>query len=75
MGLPYQTILDGANMGQFWEYVKYFLFFIAPVVMIWVAIEIVGRVVGVVRNTVEDDDRPRRIRYDDDDDDYYFYDR
>lgn len=71
MGLNYQTILDGANMAQFWEYVKYFLFFIAPLVMIWVAVEVVGRFVGVVKDTVEDEENPRRRRYDDEDDHYY----
>lgn len=72
-GLPYQTILDGANMAQFWGYVKYFLFFVAPVVMIWVAVVLVGRVAGVVRHTVEDEKNPRRRRYDDEDDDDYYY--
>lgn len=69
-GLPFQTMLDGPNMAQFWEFVKYFLFFVAPIVMIWVAVELVGRFVGVVRNTVEDEEYPRRRRYDDEDD-YY----
>lgn len=72
MGLPYQTILDGDNMGQFWEYLKFFMFFIAPVVMIWVAIQLVGWVVRMIRGTVTEEDTRRR-RYDDDDDDYYYY--
>lgn len=70
-GLPYQTMLDGAFMGEFWGYVKYFLFFIAPVVMIWVAVQLVGRFVGVVRNSVEDDEEYVRRRRYDDDEDYY----
>lgn len=71
MDLPYQTMLDGEFMGQFWEYVKYFLFFVAPLVMIWVAIQLVGRLVGVVRNSVEDDDEYSRRRRYNDDEDYY----
>lgn len=75
MNLPYQTILDGANMATFWEFVKYFLFFIAPIIMIWVAIELAGRIGGVIKGAVhegEDYDRRRR-RYDGEDDDYYDY--
>lgn len=71
MDLPYQTMLDGEFMGQFWEYVKYFLFFVAPLVLIWVAIQLVGRLVGVVRNSVEDDDEYSRRRRYNDDEDYY----
>lgn len=70
MNLPYQTILDGAALGTFWEFVKYFLFFIAPLVMIWVAIELVGRLLKIIKGTTEnvddDDYYDRRRRYDDD---------
>lgn len=75
MNLPYQTILDGAAMGEFWEYVKFFLFFAAPIVMIWVAIALVNRLVFIVRGSTQnaDDDHyyEKRRRHDDDDDYYY----
>lgn len=68
---PYQTFLDGENMGIFWEYVKWILFLVAPIVMIWVAIELVGRFTKVVKGTVHDEEIRRRRTYDDDDDYYY----
>lgn len=66
---PFVTILDGKAMDQFWGYIKWFLFLVAPVVMIWVAIELVGWLAGVIRGTVEDDDKPRRRH--EEDDEYY----
>ena len=68
---PFVTFLDGAMMGLFWGYVKWFLFLVAPLVMIWVAIEIAARFSGVVKGAVEDDDDYRRRRHDEDDDYYY----
>lgn len=68
MGLPpFVTILDGGNMNLFWGYVKWFLFLVAPLVMIWVAVELVGRFTRVVKTSVEDEDEDyrRRSRYDD----------
>ena len=71
---PFVTFLDGNNMTDFWQTVKLFLFYIAPVFMIWVAVELVGWIIRTVRNTVDDEDTGRRHRYhDDDDDDYYYY--
>lgn len=63
MDLPYQTIFDGPRMAEFWEYIKYFLFFAAPVVMIWVAIQLVKMVVTIVRNFMN--------KGHENDDDYY----
>lgn len=66
---PYQTILDGQNMDIFWGYVKWILFLVAPLVMIWVAVEIVGRVSVMIKKTVQHEDRERYVP--DDDDNYY----
>lgn len=63
MNLPYETIFDGAKMGEFWEYIKYFMFFVAPVVMIWVAIKLVSMLVIMIRNSMN--------KGHDDDDEYY----
>lgn len=70
MNLPYQTILDGESMGQFWEYVKFFLFYIAPMLMIWVAVEMVRLVTRVIKGTtaeaeVDDYYEEKRRRNDD----------
>lgn len=70
MNLPYQTILDGAASGVFWEYVKYFLFLVSPLVMIWVAVRLVEWIAIIVRGSMEnaDDDHyyEKRRRHDDD---------
>lgn len=68
---PFVTILDGGNMNLFWGYVKWFLFLAAPLVMIWVAVELVGRLVGVVKTSVEDDEYEEYRRRSQDDYDEY----
>lgn len=72
MNLPFQTFLDGAMLGQFWEFVKFILFYVAPIVMIYVALELVAWVIRAIRGTMTeaDLDHDRRRRHDDDDD-YY----
>lgn len=68
--LPYTTFLNGANTAEFWDMVKWVLFYIAPIFMIWLAIEMVGRLILTAKDTVDDDeDHYRKRRYDDDD--YY----
>lgn len=74
MDLPsYTTFLDGSNMTDFWNAVKFFLFYIAPVFMIWVAVELVGWIIRTVRHTVDDGEGRRHRHHDDDEDDYYYY--
>lgn len=74
MNLPYKTIFDIGDASQFWEFVKYFLFLVGPIVMIWVAIELVRRLVSIVRGSTEnaDDDLYYEKRRRNDDDDYYY---
>lgn len=63
--LEYQTFLDGQNMAQFWEFVKWFLFLVAPMVMIWVAIEVIGWLIKIIREATDDKEK--------NDDDIYYY--
>lgn len=71
---PFVSFLDPAMMGLFWGYVKWFLFILAPIIMIWFAVEVVGRFVGIVKGTVEEageENEYRRRRKWDDEDDFY----
>lgn len=63
----YQSFLSGDNLTTFWEFVKWFLFFVAPIILIFFATDVIGHVVRVIRGTVSDDDRR------DEDDDIYYY--
>ena len=73
MDLPaYQTFLNSSNMNDFWMILKWLLFFVAPLVMIYVAFELVGWIASLVKKSVtdEDDENRRRRRYEEEDD-YY----
>lgn len=64
---PYVTFLDSQNMAFLWDVLKWILFAVAPMIMIWVAIQMVGHLVGVVKGTIDDDEEYERRRpYDDD---------
>lgn len=71
--MDYKTIFDVGDASQFWEFVKYFLFLVGPIIMIWVAVELVKRLVGMVRESTEnaDDDVYYERRRRQDEDDYY----
>lgn len=62
----FQTFFTGERLADFWYYVKWFLFLIAPIVMIWAATELVGRIIGVIKSAIGNDK-------DKDDDDYDVY--
>lgn len=62
----YQTFLTGDNLSAFWDNVKWFLFFVAPIVLIFFATDVIGHVVKVIRGTVDENDEK-------DDDDIYYY--
>lgn len=72
MDLPFETVLDGKAMDDFWQAVKWVLFYVAPVVMIWVALKLVGWVVAVIKDMIDEARGVKRgSRYDDDDEYYY----
>lgn len=56
MNLPdYQSFLSGQRLTDFWQIVKWLLFFIAPVVMIFFAVEVLKAfyqmIIGFTRKT------------------------
>jgi len=57
---PYQTFLNPENLGIFWGNVKWILFFIAPCIMIWVAIHAVGMLIQVVKKALHEADQEER---------------
>lgn len=63
----YQTFLNPTNLDTFWGFVKWVLFFVAPTLMIWVAVVAVGHLVGVIRKAMHESDK------DDTDDEYDIY--
>lgn len=62
----FQTFFTGERLADFWYFVKWFLFLVAPMVMIWIASEVVGRIIGVIKSAIRNDK-------DKDDDDYDVY--
>lgn len=62
----FQTFFTGERLEDFWYFVKWFLFLVAPMVMIWIASETVARIIGVIKSAVGKDK-------DKDDDDYDVY--
>lgn len=67
--LPYQTFLDGQNMTAFWDNVKWFLFLIAPIVMIWFAVDVIGWLIKAIREAFETSTEKKK----EEDDDVYYY--
>lgn len=61
----YQTFLSGENMEVFWHWIKWLLFYVAPSVMILVALYTGEELVKVIRGVFKKDD--------DDEDDYDVY--
>ncbi|WP_017187246.1 hypothetical protein [Alkalibacillus haloalkaliphilus] len=45
----YQTFLDSENMDSFWEMVRWLMFFIAPVIMIFFAADAIKLLVKAIR--------------------------
>ncbi|OIJ22049.1 hypothetical protein BKP45_05065 [Anaerobacillus alkalidiazotrophicus] len=63
----FQTFLSGSNMTEFWNNVKWFLFFIAPIIMIFFAIDVIGHLIVMIRKALGVGEK------NDDDDDYDVY--
>lgn len=67
----FQTFLDGQNMGQFWDNVKWFLFLIAPIVMIFFATDALGWLIKSIRGAFAESTEKEKKK--EDDDDVYYY--
>lgn len=71
MRLPaYQSFFTIISVNDFWSTVKYFLFFFAPVMMIYVAFKILERIAPIIKNAIYPNEERRY--HEDDDDDYYY---
>ncbi|MBU8905572.1 hypothetical protein KH400_03060 [Desertibacillus haloalkaliphilus] len=68
----YQTFLSGNRLGDLFTNIRWLLFFVAPIVMIWFAIKAIGLLILTIRKIFDSGDRNRR-RDDDDDYDVYHY--
>lgn len=62
----FQTFFTGERLSDFWYFVKWFLFLVAPMIMILVAVGVVERMIGVIKSAIRNDK-------DKDDDDYDVY--
>lgn len=58
MWLPeYQSFLNADNMGEFWEIMKWILFYIAPIVMIMFTIKAVSYLIYMIRTSTTKEDK------------------
>jgi len=64
----FETFLNSERLDQFWEMVRWVLFFVAPVVMIFFAVDLINWVVNAVKRAAGINKKD-----DDDDDDYEIY--
>lgn len=62
----FETFLTPERVDQFWENVKWLMFFVAPIVMIFFAADIIGSVISMIKKALG-------IQKEKDDDDYDIY--
>lgn len=62
----FETFFTGDRLVDFWYFVKWFLFLVAPIIMIFFAADVVGKMIGVIKSAIRNDK-------DKDDDDYDVY--
>ncbi|MEH7126016.1 hypothetical protein V7127_22655 [Bacillus sp. JJ1773] len=62
----FQSFLSGSNLTAFWDNVKWLLFFVAPVIMIFFGLDAIKLLIKVIRGSVADEGNK-------DDDDVYRY--
>ncbi|MBP3040573.1 hypothetical protein J9303_13865 [Bacillaceae bacterium Marseille-Q3522] len=67
----YQSFLSGQNLIDFWNQVKWLLFFVAPIVLIFFAVDIIQILVRVIKGQILDESV--KSKRDDEDDDYDIY--
>lgn len=69
---PYEAFLSGDNLAKFWDFVKWILFFVAPGILIWVALMAIGHLIEVIKKSVAGEAN-KDSKDDDDDYDIYHY--
>lgn len=71
MNLPeYTSFLNADNMGEFWKVLKWLMFYIAPIIMIWFAFQSVQEFIYRLKNSTTEKDED----FDEDNDVYYYKD-
>jgi hypothetical protein len=65
----YQAFLSGQNLTEFWNNVKWLLFLVAPIILIFFATDMVADVVRLIRRSIAGEAE----KEDKDDDDVYYY--
>lgn len=65
----FQTFLTPERMDMLFENVHWLLFFVAPLVMIWIAVSMLEPVIKLIKSAFVKEER----RSNDDDDDYDIY--
>ncbi|MDA2627420.1 hypothetical protein PDQ36_30205 [Bacillus cereus] len=71
MNLPeYTSFLNADNMGEFWKVLKWLMFYVAPIVMIWFAIQSVQEFIYRLKSSTTEKDED----FDEDNDVYYYKD-
>jgi len=62
-----QTFFTDARLAEFWHNVKWFLFYVAPIIMIVFALDVLKNLIPQVRKLFE------RAEKEDDDEDFEIY--
>lgn len=65
----FQTFLTPENMDKLFGYFHWLLFFVAPLIMIWIALSILDPIIKIIKSAFVKEERNSN----DDDDDYDFY--
>lgn len=53
----FQTFLNPENMDKLWNNVEWLLFYIAPIVMIYVAITTIGYLIDVIKKAFKSENK------------------
>lgn len=65
---PYQAFLSGDNLASFWDNVKWFLFLVAPIIMVFFATDTIRFLIRAIRKAFGAVDEKEK-----EDDDVYYY--
>jgi len=66
---PFETFLSPKRTDDFWQLVKYFLFYVAPIIVLFLVPKHVGRLISIVRTLFS----IKKDRKKDKDDDFEIY--
>lgn len=61
--IPYFTLFTPAYLDGLWGYVKWLVFYVAPFLMIYIAIKASGLFVHTIKNSITRDKRSKKYKY------------